>query len=77
MANKPAKRNISNSVAPTPKVDTGINVMYVGYKGVQHTCPSCGSSRGKGMVREYKSVLYCGVALTVGGPRRQMTVVVH
>ena len=69
MANKPAKRNISNSVVPTIKVDTGINVMYVGYKGVKHTCPSCGSSRGKGMVREYKSVLYCGVGCVVSVKR--------
>lgn len=66
MSKKPAKKPASSSaVAPTPKVDTGINVLYLGYKGVKHICPSCGSSRGKGMVREYKSVLYCGVGCVV------------
>ena len=60
---KPAKKPASSSaVAPTPKVDTGINVLYLGYKGVKHVCPVCNSWRGKGMVREYKSVLYSDLA---------------
>lgn len=59
---KPAKKTVTSSaVAPTPKVDTGINVLYLGYKGVKHVCPVCNSWRGKGMVREYKSVLYCSI----------------
>ena len=70
MSKKPAKKPASSSaIPPTPKVDTGINVMYIGYKGVKHTCPSCGSSRGKGMVREYKSVLYCGVGCVLSHKR--------
>lgn len=59
---KPAKKSATSSVvAPTPKIDTGINVLYIGYKGVRHICPMCNSQRGRGMIREYKSVLYCGV----------------
>ena len=69
MSKKPAKKPSSSAVPPTPKVDSGINVMYIGYKGVTHTCPSCGSSRGKGMVREYKSVLYCGVGCVISYKR--------
>lgn len=69
MSKKPAKKPSSSAVPPTPKVDSGINVMYIGYKGVTHTCPSCGSSRGKGMVREYKSVLYCGVGCVLSYKR--------
>ena len=69
MSKKPAKKPSSSAVPPTPKVDSGINVMYIGYKGVKHTCPSCGSSRGKGMVREYKSVLYCGVGCVLSYKR--------
>jgi len=69
MSKKPAKKPSSSAVPPTPKVDTGINVMYIGYKGVTHTCSSCGSSRGKGMVREYKSVLYCGVGCVLSHKR--------
>jgi hypothetical protein len=60
MANKPAKRNISNSVTPTVKVDDGQNVLYVGAgKSVFHECPVCGKSTGKGMIREYKNELFC------------------
>lgn len=69
MSKKPAKKPSSSAVPPTPKVDSGTNVMYIGYKGVTHTCPSCGSSRGKGMVREYKSVLYCGVGCVLSYKR--------
>ena len=69
MSKKPAKKLSSTAVPPTPKVDSGINVMYIGYKGVKHTCPSGGSSRGKGMVREYKSVLYCGVGCVLSHKR--------
>jgi hypothetical protein len=69
MSKKPAKKPSSTAIPPTPKVDSGINVMYIGYKGVIHTCPSCGSSRGKGMVREYKSVLYCGVGCVLSFKR--------
>jgi hypothetical protein len=60
MASKPAKRNISNSVTPTVKVDDGQNVLYVGAgKSVFHECPVCGKSTGKGMIREYKNELFC------------------
>jgi hypothetical protein len=60
MASKPAKRNISNSVTPTVKVDDGQNVLYVGAgKSVFHECPVCGKSTGKGMIREYKTELFC------------------
>ena len=57
---KPAKRNISNSSPSVAKIDHGFNVRYVGSKGFPHVCPICKSERGKGMVREYKTVLYCG-----------------
>jgi hypothetical protein len=69
MSKKPAKKPSSSATPPAPKIDTGINVMYIGYKGVKHTCPHCGSSRGKGMVREYKSVLYCGIGCVLSYKR--------
>ena len=57
---KPAKKNISNTVISAPKIDDGINVLYVGAgKSVFHKCPECSRSTGKGIVREYKSELYC------------------
>ena len=60
MSKKPAKRRTSDPSVVVKKVDTGFNVRYIGSKGFPHTCPICGSQRGKGMVREYKTVLYCG-----------------
>lgn len=60
MANKPAKRNVSNTTIPTAKIDDGQNVLYVGAgKSVFHECPICGKSTGKGMLREYKNTMYC------------------
>jgi len=60
MANKPAKRNVSNTVTPTAKIDDGQNVLYVGAgKSVFHECSVCGKSTGKGMIREYKNELFC------------------
>jgi hypothetical protein len=57
---KPAKRNVSNTVVSTPKIDDGQNVLYVGAgKSVFHKCPVCSKSTVKGMVREYKNELYC------------------
>ena len=57
---KPAKRNVSNSSPLAPKVDDGINVLYVGAgKAVFHKCGECGNSTGKGMIRDYKNELYC------------------
>ena len=47
-SNKPAKRNVSNSALSAPKVDDGINVLYVGAgKSVFHKCPVCSKSTGK------------------------------
>ncbi len=61
MSKKPAKRrNTDPSVPVKKKIDTGFNVRYIGSKGFPHVCPICGSERGKGMIREYKTVLYCG-----------------
>ncbi len=60
MANKPAKRNISNSAPLSPRVNDGVNVLYIGAsKSVHHTCPECGKITGKGMIREYKNTMYC------------------
>ena len=60
MAKKPAKRNISNSAPSVPKVDDGVNVLYIGLnKSVKHACPECGKVSGKGMLREYKNTMYC------------------
>jgi hypothetical protein len=57
---KPAKRNISNSAPSAPRVDDGVNVLYVGAgKSVFHKCPVCSKSTGKGIVREYKNELFC------------------
>ena len=60
MAKKPAKRNITNTTVPVVKVDDGYQVLYIGAsKSVHHTCPECGKITGRGMLREFKSVLYC------------------
>ncbi len=60
MANKPAKRNITNTMAPVIKVDDGYQVLYIGAsKSVHHTCPECGKITGKGMIRQYKENMYC------------------
>jgi hypothetical protein len=57
---KPAKRNVSNTSVSIPKIDDGINVLYVGAgKSVFHKCPICSKSTGKGIVREYKNELFC------------------
>lgn len=60
MSKKPAKKRNSDSSTLVKKIDNGFNVRYIGSKGFPHVCPICGSQRGKGMVREYKTVLYCG-----------------
>ena len=60
MSKKPAKKRNSDSLTAVKKIDNGFNVRYIGSKGFPHVCPICGSQRGKGMVREYKTVLYCG-----------------
>lgn len=61
MAKKPAKRNVTNTVS-VPKIDEGFNVLYIGLgKTVGHTCPICTKMTKKGIVREYKSVVYCSV----------------
>jgi len=60
MANKPAKRNISNSTPSAPKIDDGVNVLYIGLnKLVKHVCPECNKVSGKGILREYKNTMYC------------------
>ena len=61
MSKKPTKRRNTDPTVPAQKkIDNGFNVRYIGSKGFPHVCPICGSQRGKGMVREYKTVLYCG-----------------
>ena len=60
MASKPAKRNVSNSTPSAPKVDDGVNVLYIGLnKTVKHVCPECNKISGKGILREYKNTMYC------------------
>ncbi len=60
MAKKPAKKNITNTSNVTPKVDDGVCVLYVGYTAdARLVCPECGHSTKRGIVREYKNVLYC------------------
>ncbi len=60
MAKKPAKRNSSNSALLIPKVDYGVQVLYIGSKSTMFVCPECGKQTRKGMIQEYKSELYCG-----------------
>lgn len=60
---KPAKRNMSTPAAPVKAIDEGINILYIGAgKGVLIKCPRCGRETSKGIVREYKSTLYCSVS---------------
>lgn len=60
MAKKPAKRNITNTTEIKAKVDEGICVLYVGYTAdARLVCPECNHSTKRGIVREYKNVLYC------------------
>lgn len=68
MANKPAKRNITNASGQTTKKNEGEIVLYIGLtKEVMNTCPNCGKKTGKGIVRKYKDNLYCskGCAIKV------------
>lgn len=60
MANKPTKKNISNSAPLSPKIDDGVNVLYIGLnKLVKHVCPECNKVSGKGILREYRNTMYC------------------
>jgi hypothetical protein len=55
---KPAKVSSSNKV--NQAVQPGKLVKYIGaYKGVFHTCPTCGSKVGRGLLYEYKDSMYC------------------
>ena len=61
MSKKPAKKGPS-STPSAPVIDEGKNVLYVGLgKTLHHECPQCRKSTKKGIVREYKGVLYCSV----------------
>jgi hypothetical protein len=60
MANKPAKRNITNSNAPAKKKNEGEIVMYVSMnKETMSSCGLCGKKTSKGILRQYKDELYC------------------
>jgi hypothetical protein len=60
MANKPAKKNITNSSTPVKKKNEGDIVMYIGMtKGIMNSCPVCGGKTSKGILRQYKNELYC------------------
>ena len=55
---KPAKVSSSNKVNQPEKL--GKLVKYIGaYKGVFHTCPTCGSKVGRGLLYEHKDSMYC------------------
>jgi len=70
MSNKPAKRNVSNT-DKTVVVDNGKCVQYISLsKTSGFTCPMCKSSTRRGIIREYKTELYCSVGC-VGAVRRQ------
>ena len=59
MSKKPAKKP-SSPVVSVPKIDEGTQVLYVGATpSVRHECPEWGKITGRGMLREFKSVLYC------------------
>jgi hypothetical protein len=59
MSKKPAKR-VSSPTVSAPKIDEGALVLYVGATpSVRHECPECGKITGRGMLREFKGVLYC------------------
>jgi hypothetical protein len=59
MSKKPAKKPSSPTVS-APKIDEGVQVLYVGATpSVRHECSECGKITGRGMLREFKSVLYC------------------
>lgn len=67
MAKKPAKRP-TTTIAAAPKFDDGLNVLYIGLnKEMKHVCPECGKISGKGILREFKNILYCsrGCVLTL------------
>jgi hypothetical protein len=60
MANKPAKRNITNSNAPVKKKNEGEIVMYISMnKETMSRCLLCGKKTSKGILRQYKDELYC------------------
>ena len=60
MANKPAKRNVTNTSAPVQKKNEGEIVMYVSMnKSTMSSCGLCGKKTSKGILRQYKDELYC------------------
>lgn len=55
---KPSKPGHLGSVKEPEK--PGKLVKYIGaYRGVFHTCPTCGFKLGKGFLFEFENVLYC------------------
>ena len=59
MSKKPVKKP-SSAVPSAPKIDEGTQILYVGATpSVRHQCPECGKITGRGMLREFKSTLYC------------------
>jgi hypothetical protein len=55
---KPAKGN--SSVKTKEPEQPGKLVKYIGaYKGVFHTCPSCSSKVGRGLLYEFNNQMYC------------------
>lgn len=60
MANKPAKRNVTNTNAPSKKKNEGEIVMYVSMsKSIMSRCALCSKKTSKGILRQYKDELYC------------------
>jgi len=59
MSKKPAKK-VSSPTFSAPKIDEGALGLYIGATpSVRHECPECGKITGRGMLREFKGVLYC------------------
>jgi hypothetical protein len=55
---KPAKGNSSTKTKEPEQ--PGKLVKYIGaYKGVFHTCPSCSSKVGRGLLYEFNNQMYC------------------
>lgn len=66
MTKKPAKRNVTNTVAPVVKKNEGEIVLFIGLTPkVKAVCPSCKKSVGKGMMRFYSNELYCSKSCAV------------
>ena len=65
MSKKPAKKPTTNGTNVLIKKNEGDLVRFIGSKGAGHTCPECGKTVIRGMLRQYKTEMYCSKTCAV------------